>query len=141
VTPHVTLVVQSVLAGVFSANAHLRIGDFLPPRHHHMVDVDGVGPGHSRRLSTRRSRRSKIFHWTRLLWLNEFTDRELIVAHCSRSARGRVRFITTASQPPMSITHIRPVSIPISIPVAYPFEKHVHFIDIACVTGVVHSSL
>jgi len=50
-----------------------------------------------------------MFHWTRLLWLNEFTDRELIVAHCSRSARGRVRFITTASQPPMSITHIRPV--------------------------------
>src|SRR6266705_4746264 len=35
------------------------------------------------------------FHWTRLLWLYGFTDRELIVAHCSRSAQGRVHFITT----------------------------------------------
>src|SRR5215510_9899320 len=35
------------------------------------------------------------FHWTRLLWLYGFTDRALIVAHCSRSAQGRVHFITT----------------------------------------------
>src|SRR5882762_5199954 len=35
------------------------------------------------------------FHWTRLLWLYGFTDRELMVAHCSRSAQGRVHFITT----------------------------------------------
>jgi hypothetical protein len=33
--------------------------------------------------------------WTRLLWLHEFSDRELIVAHCRRSAQGRVHFITT----------------------------------------------
>ena len=45
VTASVTLVVLFVLAGVFSANAHLLIGDFPPPRHHHMVDVDGVVPG------------------------------------------------------------------------------------------------
>jgi len=37
------------------------------------------------------------FHWTRLLWLNGFTDRALIVAHRSRSAQGRVHFITTMS--------------------------------------------
>src|SRR4030095_11036180 len=36
-----------------------------------------------------------LFHWTRLLWLHEFPDLELIVAHCSRSAQGRVHFITT----------------------------------------------
>jgi hypothetical protein len=36
-----------------------------------------------------------VFHWTRLLWLNRFTDRERIVAHRSRSAQGRVHFITT----------------------------------------------
>src|SRR4029453_9552291 len=36
-----------------------------------------------------------LLHWTRLLWLNGFTDLELIVAHCSRSAQGRVHFITT----------------------------------------------
>jgi lysophospholipase L1-like esterase len=35
------------------------------------------------------------FHWTRLLWLYGLTDRALIVAHCSRSAQGRVHFITT----------------------------------------------
>src|SRR5215510_14363714 len=29
-----------------------------------------------------------LLHWTRLLWLNGFTDLELIVAHCSRSAQG-----------------------------------------------------
>src|SRR5215470_14923836 len=38
-----------------------------------------------------------LFHWTRLLWLYGFTDRELIVAHRSRSAQGRVHFITTRS--------------------------------------------
>src|SRR5262249_54759942 len=36
-----------------------------------------------------------LLHWTRLLWLNGFTDREPIVAYCSRSAQGRVHFITT----------------------------------------------
>src|SRR5919197_302218 len=36
-----------------------------------------------------------MLHGTRLLWLNRFTDRELIVAHCRRSAQGRVHFITT----------------------------------------------
>src|SRR5262249_4074510 len=36
-----------------------------------------------------------LFHWTLLLWLNRFTDRERIVAHCSQSAQGRVHFITT----------------------------------------------
>src|SRR2546427_1029807 len=35
------------------------------------------------------------FPWARLLWLYGFTDRALIVAHCSRSAQGRVHFITT----------------------------------------------
>src|SRR4029450_4653197 len=38
------------------------------------------------------------FHWTRLLWLYGFTDRALIVAHCRRSAQGRVHFITTDSR-------------------------------------------
>src|SRR5215475_3816563 len=37
-----------------------------------------------------------LLHWTRLLWLNGFTALELIVAHCRRSAQGRVHFITTA---------------------------------------------
>src|SRR5881397_468951 len=36
-----------------------------------------------------------VLHGTRLLWLNRFTDRELIVAHRRRSAQGRVHFITT----------------------------------------------
>jgi hypothetical protein len=36
-----------------------------------------------------------LFHGTRLLWLKGFTDRELIVAHRSRSAQGQVHFITT----------------------------------------------
>src|SRR6266567_1505731 len=36
-----------------------------------------------------------LLHWTRLLWLNGFPDLELIVAHYSRSAQGRVHFITT----------------------------------------------
>jgi hypothetical protein len=36
-----------------------------------------------------------LLHWTRLLWLNGFTDLALIVAHCSRSAQGWVHFITT----------------------------------------------
>jgi hypothetical protein len=30
-----------------------------------------------------------------VLWLHEFTDLELILAHRSRSAQGRVHFITT----------------------------------------------
>jgi IS1 family transposase len=34
-------------------------------------------------------------HGTRLLWLNGFTALKLIVAHCRRSAQGRVHFITT----------------------------------------------
>ena len=38
-----------------------------------------------------------LLHWTRLLWLPGFTDLELIVAHCRRSAQGRVHFITTLS--------------------------------------------
>jgi hypothetical protein len=29
-----------------------------------------------------------VFHWTRLLWLHGFTGREIIMAHCSRSAQG-----------------------------------------------------
>src|SRR5262249_17418259 len=37
-----------------------------------------------------------VLHGTCLLWLNRFTDRELIVAHCRRSAQGRGHFITTA---------------------------------------------
>src|SRR5215475_11517699 len=36
-----------------------------------------------------------LLHGTRLLWLHGFTALELIVAHCSRSAQGRVHFITT----------------------------------------------
>jgi hypothetical protein len=36
-----------------------------------------------------------VLHGTRLLWLYGFTNRELIVAHRSRSAQGRVHFITT----------------------------------------------
>ena len=36
-----------------------------------------------------------LLHGTRLLWLNGFIDLELIVAHCNRSAQGRVHFITT----------------------------------------------
>src|SRR5215470_4380556 len=38
-----------------------------------------------------------VLHGTRLLWLNRFTDRERIVAHCRRSAQGRVHFITTGT--------------------------------------------
>src|SRR6266568_1860076 len=48
------------------------------------------------------------FHWTRLLWLYGFTDRELIVAHRSRSAQGRVHFITTR------FTSITWISLPMS---------------------------
>ena len=44
-----------------------------------------------------------LFHWTRLLWLNGFTDRELIVAHRSRSAQGRVHFITTSLPVPSEL--------------------------------------
>src|SRR5262249_17474426 len=40
-----------------------------------------------------------LLHWTRLLWLNGFTDLELIVAHYRRSAQGRVHFITTSRGP------------------------------------------
>src|SRR5215510_13580016 len=36
-----------------------------------------------------------LLHGTRLLWLHGCTALELIVAHCSRSAQGRVHFITT----------------------------------------------
>ena len=36
-----------------------------------------------------------VLHGTRLLWLHGFTDRALIVAYYSRSAQGRVHFITT----------------------------------------------
>jgi enamine deaminase RidA (YjgF/YER057c/UK114 family) len=47
------------------------------------------------------------FHETRLLWLHGCTDCALIVAHRSRSAQGRVHFITTrritlCSTPPWS---------------------------------------
>jgi|SRR6266436_2876973 len=41
-----------------------------------------------------------LFHWTRLLWLHGFTDLELIVAYCRRSAQGRVHFITTRQSNP-----------------------------------------
>src|SRR4030095_11418569 len=44
-----------------------------------------------------------VLHGTRLLWLYRFTDRELIVAHRSRSAQGRVHFITTRSRNRRSI--------------------------------------
>src|SRR5215813_12597853 len=37
-----------------------------------------------------------LLHGTRLLWLHGCTALELIVAHCSRSAQGRVHFITTS---------------------------------------------
>src|SRR6266849_6796647 len=49
-----------------------------------------------------------VLHGTRLLWLYGFTDRELIVAHRSRSAQGRVHFITTFSQqtPSTSTTRV-----------------------------------
>src|SRR5205809_787687 len=37
-----------------------------------------------------------LLHGTHLLWLNGFPNLlELIVAHCRRSAQGRVHFITT----------------------------------------------
>src|SRR6266851_1578775 len=42
------------------------------------------------------------FHWTRLLWLHGCTDLALIVAHRSRSAQGRVHFITTRHYPRLS---------------------------------------
>src|SRR5215510_14231309 len=42
-----------------------------------------------------------LLHRTRLLWLKGFTDRELIVAHCRRSAQGRVHFITTCGHTAM----------------------------------------
>ena len=43
-------------------------------------------------------------YWTRLLWLNGFTDLlELIVAHRSRSAQGRVHFITTSLPVPSEL--------------------------------------
>src|SRR6266699_3352452 len=38
-----------------------------------------------------------LLHGTHLLWLNGFPNLlELIVAHCRRSAQGRVHFITTS---------------------------------------------
>ena len=43
-TCHVTLVVQSVLTGVFSANPHLRKAHLSAPGNDHMVDVDGIMP-------------------------------------------------------------------------------------------------
>jgi hypothetical protein len=42
VTASVTLVVQSVLAGVFSANAHLLIADLPAPGNDDMVNIDGI---------------------------------------------------------------------------------------------------
>ena len=41
-TADVTLVVQSVLPGVFSTNAHLLIAHFLAPGNNHIVDVNRV---------------------------------------------------------------------------------------------------
>src|SRR5262249_19792607 len=46
-----------------------------------------------------------LLHWTRLLWLHGFTDLELIVAHCRRSAQGRVHFITTHTRARVSRPH------------------------------------
>src|SRR5262249_19328556 len=44
-----------------------------------------------------------VLHGTRLLWLNGFTDRALIVAYYSRSAQGRGPFILTKrSNPPLN---------------------------------------
>src|SRR5713101_4775966 len=41
-----------------------------------------------------------LLHGTHLLWLNGFPNLlELIVAHCRRSAQGRVHFITTVRCP------------------------------------------
>jgi len=45
VTGSVTLVVQSVLTGVGSATAHLRIGHLPAPGNNHVIDVDGIVPG------------------------------------------------------------------------------------------------
>src|SRR4029434_1070314 len=47
-----------------------------------------------------------VLHGTRLLWLYGFTALELIVAHCSRSAQGRVHFITTRQPPILKTWHI-----------------------------------
>ena len=44
VTGAVTLVVHSVLTGVFSANPHLLKGDLPAPGDDHIVDIDGVMP-------------------------------------------------------------------------------------------------
>ena len=44
-TALVTLVVQSVLAGVFVASLYLLIGHLPAPGDHHIVDIDGVMPG------------------------------------------------------------------------------------------------
>jgi len=44
VTALVTLVVYSVLPGVFFANAHLRKAHLPAPGNNHIVDVDGVVP-------------------------------------------------------------------------------------------------
>src|SRR5713226_243844 len=42
-----------------------------------------------------------LLHGTHLLWLNGFPNLlELIVAHCRRSAQGRVHFITTTCRAP-----------------------------------------
>ena len=43
-TPPVTLVVQSVLAGVWSANAHVLKGHLSAPGNDDMVDIDGIVP-------------------------------------------------------------------------------------------------
>src|SRR2546426_4101141 len=67
--------------------------DFAPLIHSHHVKhaLCNVDPENAHRW----------FHWTRLLWLYGFTDRELIDAHRSRSAQGRVRINTN---PVMSCT-------------------------------------
>src|SRR5262249_38353287 len=52
---------------------------------------------------------AKLLHGTRLLWLNGFTSLEIILAHCSRSAQGRVHFITTVS---LRARETHPSSVP-----------------------------
>ena len=65
----------------------LAIDDFAPVIHPHRVQhaLCAIDPEDVH----------LVLHWTRLLWLYGFTGRERIVAHRSRSAQGRVHFITT----------------------------------------------
>src|SRR5207249_10270587 len=63
------------------------------------------------------------FHGSRLLWLYGFTDRELIVAHRSRSAQGRGHFITTFSRGSPTCTIPSPISADLSLPGSLAWER------------------